>query len=240
MKESNRTYPDVSCNTISPSDDIPLLEFYNGYYDCVYVMLHPFVKITHPEQIDFERKWPAKQGWPTKGEITKFTKKVSWTEILKLSDFKDIHQLDIALRTMIGGLNDRNENKQDADKLTTILSDHQMIMPGEGLFSDSLIDDMLKAAQSVGHEWIFIGDEFGHERKLEFSHDIIDNKLNEDYYRKNWYTPQNEILFTTHWDSHFTLLCSDQATVKTIIDKYSFEGFYCKPYTQVYWSIHNK
>ena len=109
-------------------------------------------------------------------------------------------------------------------------------MPGEGVFNESLMNDMLKALISIGHEWVFVGDEFGHERKLQYIQDLIDSETGDFY--KNCYTSKNEVLYTTHWDSHFTILCSDKKTVEKILEKYPFEGFYCKPDTEVYWSIH--
>ena len=54
--------------------------------------------------------------------------------------------------------------------------------------------------------------------------------------RENWYTNKNEILYTSHWDSHFTLLCSDKKTIESILSKHPFEGFYCDIKTEIYWS----
>lgn len=232
-----KTYPDIYNNIISPSDEIPLLDFYKGYYDCIYIILHPFLKVTHPDNIDFERIWPAKQSWPTKAEILKFTEKVSWSDILLQSDIKDINQLDIALRSSILGLSERPENKQDAKYIVDFTNENNLIRPTEGLFNEVLMNDMLKALISLGHDWIFTGDEFGHERKLQYIQDIIDSNDVEDY-RKNWYTTKNEVLYTTHWDSHYTMLCSDRKTVEKILEKYPFEGFYCNPDTEIFWSIH--
>ena len=113
-----KTYPEIFNNIRSPDDETPILDFYKGYYDSIYIILHPFIRITHPDKIDFERIWPSKQSWPTKAEILKFTEKISWAEILKQSDIKDINQLDIALRSSILGLSKKYENKVDANYLS--------------------------------------------------------------------------------------------------------------------------
>ncbi len=42
MKE--KIAPDVHHNIIPASPDISILDFYKGYYDCVYIILHPFMK----------------------------------------------------------------------------------------------------------------------------------------------------------------------------------------------------
>lgn len=51
------------------------------------------------------------------------------------------------------------------------------------------------------------------------------------------YTEDNKLLFSVHWDSHFTLLCSDLEIVKSIVDKYQFEGFHANHETEIYWSV---
>lgn len=99
---------------------------------------------------------------------------------------------------------------------------------------------MLKSLMALGHEWIYVGDEHGFERRIEFIQDIIDNKVQVNFFHESWYTTMNEILLTTHWDSHFTFLCSDKETIETILKEYPFEGFYCKPDTKIYWSINSK
>jgi hypothetical protein len=57
---------------------------------------------------------------------------------------------------------------------------------------------------------------------------------------KAWYTNHNEILYATHWDSHFTMLCSDRKTVDSILAKHPFEGFFCDERTEIYWSLQDR
>jgi hypothetical protein len=236
-KNRERVMPDIFNNIISPPANIPLLEFYKGYYDCVFIMLHPFYKITHPNKIDFEMVWPTKQRWLTKKEIISFTENLSWADFIKLSGIPDNARLDIALRNSIAGLNKKHLNQEELDLLNDTCDKYKLIQPQKGDFSDSLIDNMLKTLLQLGHEWIFIGDEFGHERKLHFIEDIVDNTIEVNYHYENWYTPKNEILYTTHWDSHFTMICSDKKTVEEIVKLYPFEGFYCDQNTHIYWSL---
>lgn len=230
MKE--KTAPEVHHNIIPPSSDRPILEFYKGYYDCVYIILHPFMKCYETE------KFIATEEVLTKAVLTHLTEKsISWNEIISLCGFKDIKQVDIALRNMIGGLNKRHHNHEEQAKLDQICELNSLIIPPEGNFSDLLINNMLKATIELGHDWIYIGDEFGHKRRLEYIQDIIDNKIQVNFHHESWYTPKNEVLFTTHWDSHFTLLCSDKGTIEKILSKYPFEGFYCNEKTEIYWSV---
>ena len=230
MKE--RILPAPDKNIVCADADIPILDFYQEYYDSVYIMLHPFIKITAPDKMEFK---PG--NWPKKEQLTKYTEKLSWKEFLELSGLKTIKRLDVALRTSIGGLKKQVENKEDADLLQTISESHNLIEPAEGRFHELLIDDMMRALQHLGHDWVFIGDEFGEERKLEYIQDIIDNKVKPGTAMRNWYTHKNEALFTVHWDSHFTLLCSDRQTINKILEMYPLEGFFCDNTTEIYWSV---
>jgi hypothetical protein len=230
-----RVCPEIERNNISPDADIPILEFYNGFYDCIYIILHPFYKVVDQDEIKFDLK-----TWPTKKEINRCTQKLSWQDFIKLSGIENINRLDIALRNSIWGLNNKHKNDEDLGLFNNATEKYSLIPPGEGDFSDILINEMLEALLFLGYDWIFVGDEFGHERKLQYIQDIIDDEVEVNYHHENWYTPKNEILYTTHWDSHFTMLCSDKRTVEKILEKYPFEGFYCKPDTEIYWSIHSK
>lgn len=229
MKE--KSAPEVHHNIIPATADTPILEFYKGYYDCVYIILHPFMKCHDMDS------FMKNEQRPTKKELMQITDKISWNEIISLCGFNDIKQVDIALRNMIGGLNKMHHNHEEQLKLDHVCEENDLVIPPEGNFSDLLIDNMLNALLDLGHEWVYIGDEFGWERKLEYIRDIIDNKVQVNFHHESWYTPKNEILYTTHWDSHFTFLCADKETIEKILTKYPFEGFYCNEGTEVYWSL---
>ena len=51
------------------------------------------------------------------------------------------------------------------------------------------------------------------------------------------FTHDNELLVTTHWDSHFSMLCSDKETIERIVKCCDLEGFYCDNKTEIYWSL---
>jgi len=233
MKET-RPMANIAKNIVPPQPDQSILEFYRGYYDCVYIILHPFIKVIHPGKLKF-----SEENWPTKEDYVKYSEKLLWNEFLNLSGLGDINRLDIALRNSIGGLVAKHVNKDDVNILGKTIEINNLFEPGEGNFSPLLIDDLLKALIDLGHQWIYIGDEHGFERRMEYIPDIIDNKVQVNFHHESWYTMMNEVLITTHWDSHFTFLCSDRKTINAILKKYPFEGFYCTPETQVYWSINS-
>jgi hypothetical protein len=211
-------------NCICAYADVPVLELYKGYFDTVYIMLHPFYN--EDEQ----------------GNVTQV---VSWKEFvaLALAGFRDINQLDVALRNSIGGLIKKWDNQEDVQTLQQTCEIHSLWIPSEGRFQDTLKRDMLISLQEQGHHYMFIGDEFGFERKFIYIQDLIEGKddVTLTYGCHNaWYTNHNEILFASHWDSHFTMLCSDRKTVDSILAKYPFEGFFCDEKTEIYWSLQGR
>jgi len=206
-------------NCICAYPDMPILDFYQGYFDTVFIMLHPFYKTN---------------------EEGKIVEVVTWNEFISLAGFRDINQLDIALRNLIGGLVSKWENEEDVEQLKRTCELHNLKIPSEGEFQEALEHAMLTGLQEQGHNYMFIGDEFGFERKVIFMQDLIEGKdeVKLTYGgHEVWYTNKNEILYTSHWDSHFTMLCSDRSTVENILYNHPFEGFYCNEHTQIYWSI---
>ncbi|WP_256012244.1 DUF2711 family protein [Desertivirga xinjiangensis] len=206
-------------NCICAHPDHAILEFYRGYFDTVYIALSPFQQVTTGQT---------------------HLKYVSWEEVIRLTGFSDINQLDVALRSAIYGLNDTRKNDYDANHLKAVCDANNLLIPGEGYFQDSIKDEMLLSLQEQGHHYMFVGDEHGLERKAVFIQDMIDGTATVELEyagHENWYTTKHEILYTTHWDSFYTLLCSNRQTVDSILENHRFEGFYCDDKTTIYWSL---
>jgi hypothetical protein len=222
---ANRSYLDskppfeAAHNCICAYDDIPILSFYKGYFESVYIILHPFYK-------------EDREG--------KMVDIITWKDFASLAGFADINQLDIALRNSILGLNQKWENDVDVNVLKDTCKRYNLQMPTEGVFQDALKSIMLRILQEEGHNYMFVADEFGLERKVTHIQDFLEGKdditLTYDGHN-NWYTNHNEILYTSHWDSHFTMLCSSKVTIENILARHNFEGFYCDENTKIYWSL---
>jgi hypothetical protein len=45
------------------------------------------------------------------------------------------------------------------------------------------------------------------------------------------------LLWTIHWDSHFSFICSSEVKLAAIQQTSELEGFLCAPSTEVYWSV---
>jgi hypothetical protein len=40
-----------------------------------------------------------------------------------------------------------------------------------------------------------------------------------------------------YWDGHFSFVCSAREKLEALVAAGGFEGFYCEPQTEVYWSV---
>ena len=154
-----------------------------------------------------------------------------------ITELPSIAAVDIGLRTMIGGLKAEFSKKEYADKIKSLAQSHQILDPSEGCLSGLLHDKVLQAIQDLAYEWVWIGDEFGTERKLYWIEDLKGKDTKATAGHCNVFTPDKALLWTTHWDSHFSFLCSSKRDLVAIQAANHFEGFFCTPSTEVYWSV---
>ena len=227
---TDRILPEPHRYAVCADDDVPIKDFYSGFFPEVFICLNPFLL-----PLSIESSLFTPETWPDKATICEKTKPVSWAKFLGLSKLDSIQTLDIALRTRIGGLTKKYQNSQAADMVDLALEAQDLIEPGEGYFPEILFDKWLRVLMSMGHQWVWLGDEHCTERKLHFVQDLIDST--ELPRVKNIFTHQNEILLTAHWDSHFTLICGSRADLERLIAQCDLEGFYCTEETKIYWSL---
>jgi hypothetical protein len=213
-------------------DDEKILEYYAGTFDSVYVQLHPFIKAVSIKADEF---YPA--TYPGRSTILNNCVPVLWSEVASKTGLPSIAAVDVGLRTMIRGLKEEFSNQEYADKLESLADSDQIVVPSEGCFSDLLHDRTLSAIQSFGYEWVWVGDEFGTERKLFWIEDLKEQDTKATAGHCNIFTPDKKLLWTTHWDSHFSFLCSSERNLLDLQKAYEFEGFFCTPLTEVYWSV---
>ena len=210
-----------------------ILEYYAGTFEAVYVLLHPFMDAT---AIGTEQFKPG--TYPSRACITKNCIAISWAEVAKRTGLPSIAAVDVGLRTSILGLKPEFLNRDYAARIESLPESGQILPPDEGGFSDLLHDRVLLSIQSLGYDWVWVGDEFGTERKLHWIDDLKNQESGPTSCRcKNVFTPDKGLLWTTHWDSHFSFLCSSMRNLVAIQESYAFEGFFCDPNTEVFWSL---
>jgi hypothetical protein len=208
-----------------------ILRYYEGTFDSVFVALHPFIR---PATISKEAFKPA--TYPNRLEIVKGAKPVRWEEIINITNLPSLAAIDVGLRTGICGLKKAFANEAYAKIIRSLYESHDLIRPDEGNFSDFLHDVVLGGFQSLGHQWVWVGDELGTERKLYWIDDLKADEKETTSGHRNIFTPDKSLLWTTHWDSHFSFLCGSHAHVKSLVHSLNLEGFFCNRETEVYWS----
>jgi len=228
---TDRRMPEPDIYASCPSDG-NVLAYYAGMFDSVYVLLSPFIK---PITIPKDRFCPA--TYPDRQEICAGCEPVSWEVVRESSGLPSIAAVDVALRTRIRGLRAEFANHEFLDRLELALQKMRVIAPNEGEHSDLLHDKVLELFQSVGNSWVWVGDEFCSERKLHWIDDLKGNDISVIAGHCNVFAPDKSILWTVHWDSHFSFLCSNGSTLERGIAELKLEGFYCQPQTEVFWSV---
>ena len=229
---SDRIPPPSDLYAVCPSYG-SVLAFYEGIFEAAYVLLHPFLR---PLSISLDQLEP--ETFLSKEQICKSCEAVTWSEIQHNSGLRSINEIDLALRTQICGLKATYARPELAEILKTSLKRQGIWPPVEGVFSELIHDKVLSFIQSQGYERVWVGDEFGEERKLHWIEDLKSpDSIITEQCGCNVFTPDQKILWTTHWDSHFSFLCTSRSTVEKLVSEESFEGFECNPSTEVYWSL---
>ncbi|MET3575605.1 DUF2711 family protein [Bhargavaea ullalensis] len=230
--EEVRYFPEPHRYAVCTSADVPIKTFYSGVFNEVFIFFHPFIR---PVGVDPENYFP--QTCPHKSEMIKHAEAVSWKAFRRLSGIGSNRELDIGLRTRIGGLIKKFADPELADAIDRASDIHRLIPPTEGFLPELIINKLFQGVKSECGEWLWVGDEFCTERKLEFIDDLITGDAPDG---KNLFTHDQSLLITTHWDSHFSMVCSkDRKKLERIVRSSGLEGFFCSNRTEIYWSVWN-
>jgi hypothetical protein len=212
--------------------DGKVLDFYAGTFEAVYVSLNPFIQPISLDKAEFRPGF-----YPVRSSIVTNCKPISWSEAAQLAQLPSLAAVDIGLRTGIGGLKAELRNDNYAAAIDALRDTKGILPPLEGVFSDLLHDRILQSIQKLGYEWLWVGDEFCTERKLHWIEDLKNQDVGLTRGRFNVFTPDKQFLWTIHWDSHFSFLCSSAERLTAIQHASGVEGFLCNPSTEVYWSV---
>ena len=212
--------------------DGEVLAYYTGLFDSVYVSLSPFIRsVSIPADVFCSETYPSRR------KVVESCEAITWRKVMSLTHLPSLSAVDVGLRTMIGGLKKEYENEKYSSSISSLFENEGIISPTEGEHSDLLHNRVLGLFQELGHEWIWVGDELCSERKLHWIEDLLTEEAPTISGHCNVFSPDKSLLWTVHWDSHFSFLCSSQKNLDRINVASRLEGFFCDARTQVYWSV---
>ena len=129
----------------------PLVEAYGGAFECVFVVLHPFVRVPA------ELAWSTTHRYPSDAEIAADGEKFPWTEVAACTSLKSCARINQALLTSIGSLDDHVADPAGRGELQRFLESQPIWMPTEGRFEPLLQPDFLHIfAEAEADELIFV------------------------------------------------------------------------------------
>ena len=230
---TDRILPEPDLYAICPLEG-SILSFYKGQFEAAYILLNPFIR---PISITAERFAEASEL--NANDICSNCEAVLWSEVQTISGLPSLAAIDIALRTSIGGLKKELASEEYVGQLRAALKNHRIFEPSEGSFPELTQNAIFSFIQSLGHQWVWVGDEHCTERKLYWIDDLKPPSARNELIRSSVFTPDKSLLWTVHWDSHFSLFCSSSENIEKLSQWSEIEGFRCDPDTEVYWSVRN-
>lgn len=213
-----------------PSGSIPLVEAYDGQFESVFIMLHPFVRVSPA------LAWSQAHQYPDDATILAHGAKCSWTEIAERTTLKSCARINQALLTSIGSLADHLADPAARDELQNFLESNPVWMPVEGRFEPLLQTDLLQAFVAAGASELVFVPEFPHSDPV-VTLAIADLATLQAPFptRGTLLAPDRSFLFTVDWDSFFTLFYGRRSFVTRICSALNIEGFFATPNTEHAW-----
>ena len=127
------------------------MEAYDGRFESVYVILHPFVGVPG------DLAWKNTQQYPSDEEILRAGAKCAWAHVSSETGLGTCARLNQAMLTTIRSIDEALTDYAASQKLTSFLESGSVWMPTEGRFEPLLQGDFLDAFEAAGRdEFIFV------------------------------------------------------------------------------------
>lgn len=213
-----------------PSYSEPLLGAYGGAFECVFVVLHPFVRV--PAAM----AWSATRQYPSDSEIAARGAKATWMEVAAATGLSTCARVNQALLTSIGSLSDHLADPAAQNQMQRFLEAQPIWMPVEGRFEPLLKPDFLRVFAEAGAEEIVFVPEFPNSEPVTrlplagLREGAIPFPV-----RGTLLAPDHSFLFTVDWDSFFTLFYGARPFVERVAAALNLEGFFATPNTEHFW-----
>lgn len=213
-----------------PPYSIPLVEAYDGRFESVFILLHPFIEV--PEHL----AWSAIGRYPEDSQIATSGSKYPWTKVNEKIGLSSCARLNQALLTSIGSVTDHLADGSARDALQRFLEKEPVWMPTEGRFEPLLQPDLLRTFEMAGaRELIFVPEFPEAEPAVHLSIEELRNAADIFPSRGSLLAPDGSFLFTVDWDSFFTLFYGSGAFIRDVGNALNLEGFFATPNTEHAW-----
>jgi hypothetical protein len=213
-----------------PPYTVPLMEAYGGHFEAVFIVLHPFVRI--PQSLS----WNITRNYPSDAQIAAQGTKYSWAEVASETDLASCAQVNQALLTSIGALDDHLADPTARNTLSRFLQAQPVWMPVEGRFEPLLQRDFLQAFTVAGaNELIYIPEFPQLNPPVRLTVDGLRNGSISFPDCGTLLAPDHSFLFTVDWDSFFTLFYGSRVFIRQVAGALNLEGFFATPNTEHAW-----
>jgi Protein of unknown function (DUF2711) len=213
-----------------PPYDAPLMEAYNGRFESVYVILHPFIRV--PKDL----VWKATKQYPSDEQILAAGTKYTWAHVASETGLSTCARLNHALLTSIASIVDDLCDYPARDALLRFVQSESVFMPGEGRFEPLLQMDFLDTFEAAGQKELIFVPEFPAIDPVQRLN-VANLKSRELPFpsRGSLVAPDASFLFTVDWDSFFTLFYGPREFLTEVVRRRNLEGFFATPTTEHFW-----
>jgi hypothetical protein len=215
---------------VYPPYGIPLVEAYDGRFESVFILLHPFIRV--PESLS----WSVTRQYPSDAQIFAAGSRFPWTGVASKTGLGSCAQVNQALLTSTGSLTGYMASPVARNALQSLLQSEPIWMPTEGRFEPLLQPDLLRAFEMAGCEELIFVPEFPNSDPV-VRLDIDGLKCGAIPFPTSGtlLAPDASFLFTVDWDSFFTLFYGPRRFVTEVARLLNLEGFFATPNTDHAW-----
>ena len=215
--------------------DKPILDFYKGFFEDCFIILHPFYKQIFID--DYNELDNFKLTYP-------LIERISWAEIQKRTGIKSKEKLTLTITYPVCDKKYQSLIENEWNEFQPFLKDNSILPPfwEEDKIPEDIILPFLELLLKQGYAEIKVGHwfEFANER-VEGVKLTAENKFDSavKFARQNFFfTPDNKYcLKLPYHDLPYSFLLTNGVSASEVARELNYEGFSPDRKTEIYWHI---
>lgn len=254
-----------------PGGPDPILKQLDGIFSCAFIALHPFMHIDglnpdNSQQRSIEIKRSDIEGKLTLEALEEFAEehnkerpydfntfeqfeklvgnKRQWSEVGKACRLPRLKDVSRAILTATNSLNEENEDREGAERLSSFCGEENLFWPVRGQFPSSLDNAIAETMRRLRVENVYLRDEFGYASHVKSPDELFatiepwsqEYRLESNHPIREIFSDTVTVRFAANFESHFTLICGYDE-LKSIELESLFEGFWCDATTRFCWFL---